>query len=61
MKLELFVNDMDVKVELDGSNVDQLESLETVKTLIDTLSQYDFVKVHIEKNVNHDFPDADPM
>ena len=61
MKLELFVNDMDVKVELDGSSVDQLESLETVKTLIDTLAQYDFVKVHIEKNPHHEYPDADPM
>lgn len=62
MKLEMTINGLDIKVELNSDSVDQLETLETVKSLIYTLSQYDFVDMHVQSaGLSHDFPDADPM
>jgi len=50
MKLEMRAWDLDVKLELqDDDAVDQLQVLEVVKNLLDTLSQFEKVNVVIKQ------------
>lgn len=50
MKLEMRAWDLDVKLELqDDDVVDQLQVLEVVKNLLDTLSQFEKVNVVIKQ------------
>ena len=57
MKLEMRAWDLDVKLELqDDDAVDQLQVLEVVKNLLDTLSQFEKVNVvikQIEEIINY--------
>lgn len=57
MKLEMRAWDLDVKLELeDNDSLDQLQILDTVKNLLETLAQYEKVditikQIHTEENV----------
>jgi hypothetical protein len=56
MKLEMRALDMDVKLELEDHDgvADQLEILSVVKSLLETLDEFEKVNVSIVKNEKHD-------
>jgi hypothetical protein len=50
MKLEMRAWDLDVKLELeDDDSLDQLQVLDTVKNLLETLAQYEKVDITIKQ------------
>ena len=50
MKLEMRAWDLDVKLELeDNDTLDQLQVLDTVKNLLETLAQYEKVDITIKQ------------
>ena len=50
MKLEMRAWDLDVKLELeDDDSLDQLQVLDTVKNLLETLAQYEKVDIKIKQ------------
>jgi hypothetical protein len=55
MKLEMRALDMDVKLELEDHDdvADQLEILSVVKSLLETLDEFEKVNVSIVKNEKH--------
>lgn len=62
MKLEMRAWDLDVKLELeDNDSLDQLQVLDTVKNLLETLAQYEKVDITIKQLDTEDILQGSPI